>query len=210
MPSIALEEWQTTRSAVLDKLNDAHSHFATGAPGRQWLTEEINHALIVRLAGEFQGFCRDLHTETTDHLFDPVTIPIPGLRLLVRAAMNNNRKLDSGNANPSSTNIDFQLLGINLWGKQGALAANPRYKTWNDSLTLLNEARNAVAHQNREQLRLFTGAPDPNRPNEMVKPRLNKSTIDTWRKRCARLAVAMDAVAGDHVETMTGVRPWLR
>jgi hypothetical protein len=28
--------------------------------GRRWITDELNHALILRLAAEFQGFARHL------------------------------------------------------------------------------------------------------------------------------------------------------
>jgi hypothetical protein len=42
---------------------DAHVAVGGAAAGRRWATQELNHAILLRLASEFQGFCRDLHDE---------------------------------------------------------------------------------------------------------------------------------------------------
>lgn len=66
MVSAALIEWRTTRSGRLDNLVKAHRAITGGTTGRKWLTTEINHSLILRLASEYQGYCRDLHDEAID------------------------------------------------------------------------------------------------------------------------------------------------
>lgn len=58
MSSAALTSWRTDRAARLDRLVAAHAAVGGAGPGRRWVTEELNHALILRLASEFQGFAR--------------------------------------------------------------------------------------------------------------------------------------------------------
>src|SRR5690348_7507244 len=63
MPSVSLNTWTTVRAQRIKRLRAAHEAFGGTGPGRRWVTDELNHALILRLASEFQGFARDLHDE---------------------------------------------------------------------------------------------------------------------------------------------------
>ncbi|MDX6343200.1 MAG: hypothetical protein QOH87_3338 [Trebonia sp.] len=56
--------WAAARANRIKRLRAAHEAFGGTGPGRRWVTDELNHALILRLASEFQGFARDLHDET--------------------------------------------------------------------------------------------------------------------------------------------------
>jgi hypothetical protein len=47
----------------LDSLEAVHERVTEKRRGRQYATEHLNLALFVRLAAEFQGFCRDLHED---------------------------------------------------------------------------------------------------------------------------------------------------
>jgi hypothetical protein len=65
MTSVALNAWRSTRAGRLDRLRSAHTAIGGSGRGRRWVTEELNHALVLRLAAEFQGFARDLHEESS-------------------------------------------------------------------------------------------------------------------------------------------------
>jgi hypothetical protein len=64
--------------------------------------------------------------------------------------MTGNRQLDNGNAHPGSLGADFSLLGMALW--DALKTAHPRATAWNNDLSALNEARNAIAHAEEGRL----------------------------------------------------------
>lgn len=67
MASVALATWRTARSSRLDQLFAVHDRIdPRSGPGRRVGTEQLNLALMVALAGEWQGFARDLHDEAVD------------------------------------------------------------------------------------------------------------------------------------------------
>src|ERR1051326_7716073 len=66
MPSIALQNWHTNRLRTLDEIEQAHRAVGGIGRGRRYATQQINHAYTVLLSSQFQGFCRDLHTECID------------------------------------------------------------------------------------------------------------------------------------------------
>lgn len=68
MPSIAFTIWENDRAASLDEVLAAHSAVGGAGPGRRVATQQINQAYAVLLSSQFQGFCRDLHSESADHL----------------------------------------------------------------------------------------------------------------------------------------------
>src|SRR5438067_6884920 len=97
MPSRAYRQWTRTRSAELDEVETAHTLLGGTARGRRYTTQQINRAYAVLLASQFQGFCRDLHTEAVDLLV--AVIHHPGFRFAMRNELRWNRQLDSKNAN---------------------------------------------------------------------------------------------------------------
>jgi hypothetical protein len=92
MPSAALVEWLTTRAAMLDELFDLHATVGGTGPGRRWRTEQVNWSITLRLAGEFQGFARDLHTLSTDCFADWACSANPAARHVTAAALTLNRQ----------------------------------------------------------------------------------------------------------------------
>src|SRR5580704_12662662 len=68
MPSLALQDWLAWRAATLDEIEHAHRSVGGTGPGRRFLTQQINQAYAVLLSSQLQGFCRDLHMESADHL----------------------------------------------------------------------------------------------------------------------------------------------
>ena len=195
MPSTALSDWSSKRSTGLNNLQSVHATFTGGRQGRQWATEKLNHSLILSLAAEFQGFARDLHDEAIGCILAQVTTDTDTLRLL-RANFEHNRFVDSGNANAGNLGNDFARLGIGLWGDIKT-AYPKRGPQWNDALTRLNAARNAIAHNNRAQLLTAVGQQP-----------LTLRSAKRWRSSLNGLTAAMDKVVGAYLKNLTGVDPW--
>lgn len=168
-----------------------------GGPGRRWQTEQVNWALTLRLAGEFQGYCRDLHDEAVDFFVNTAS-PNPAVASVLRAQLTSNRKLDRGNAQPDSLKQDFLRLGMDL--PAAIFAANPvrgpqRWAT----LKELNKARNAIAHANYAELVSLRNAGYP----------ITMRTISTWRSQVDALAQKMDDVVAAALDALLGAgRPW--
>ncbi|MHB1423859.1 MAG: hypothetical protein ACYC3I_11820 [Gemmataceae bacterium] len=181
------------RTAALDEIARAHTAIGGTARGRRYTTQQINRAYSMLLASQFQGFCRDLHSECVDHILG-IIAPPPTLRNLVLAEFTRGRHLDRGNAQPSSLGADFGRLGIDLWDELKIHDAAS--EEWKRDLDWLNEWRNAIAHQD------FTS------PKLKGIMNLRLAQVEQWRKLCQRLARAMDAVMGCHLQSLTGTSPW--
>src|SRR5438876_9171886 len=112
MPSQSLGRWSGERSDALDEISDAHASVGGLGRGRRYATEQINHAYAVLLSSQFQGYCRDLHSECANYLVQGVA---PPLRTAFRNALVQNRKLDRGNPNPGNIGSDFNPFGLIFW-----------------------------------------------------------------------------------------------
>jgi len=161
------------------------------------VTDELNHALILRLASEFQGFTRDLHDEAG--LF-VTRILAPGnqrLQVTLRIPCTANRKLSQGNADPGSLGTDFGLFGMQLWP-----ALYARYPTrgpvWNKKLAALNTARNGIVHDDATKIAKV-------RAEGWT---LTLQSVDRWKSALDGLAQGMDLVSGAHLRLMYGTSPW--
>ncbi len=104
----------TTRAEALDEIEAAHASVSGTGRGRRYATQQINQAYAVLVASQFQGFCRDLHTESIAHLMAFISPPTLVWHL-VEAGFTQGRQLDSKNAQPGSIGSDFGLLGIKFW-----------------------------------------------------------------------------------------------
>src|SRR5262249_10770946 len=70
MPSAALQTWSSKR---LMELNAAEAANRSWIRGRQDVAaQQLLRAFTLLLSSQFQGFCRDLHTECIDHLIRAV------------------------------------------------------------------------------------------------------------------------------------------
>ena len=144
MPSQSYREWLSTRAKALDEIQAAHASLGGTGPGRRYATQQINQAYAVLVASQFQGFCRDLHTESVAQLIAFINPPVL-VRHLVQARFTKGRQLDSRNAQPGSIGSDFELLGIKFWDEVDT--HHPRSKDRKRDLEELNKWRNAIAHQ---------------------------------------------------------------
>lgn len=192
MPSNSVQHWITTRIPSLDEIADAHLQVGGGARGRRYATQQINHAYTMLVSSQFQGFCRDLHSEAIDHIARSIT-PL-SLRVVLRAEFTLHRKLDRGNPNPGNIGSDYNRLGLVFWDR---IRAQSR---WNNGrighLEDLNIWRNAIAHQDFDLATL----------GGTISLRLE--TVRRWRNACEQLTLVFDSVIGDHIGQITGTHPW--
>lgn len=200
MPSSALREWDGVRANNLRELFDAHVQVGGVGPGRRWRTQQLNLALILRLAAEFQGYCRDLHDLAADEFAIQAGLLNGSLQQIIRAQLTQGRKLDSGNAGPGNIGSDFARLGLRLWA-QVEQRRPGRASAWNRSMTALNDARNAVAHDDRPALAKVTAA--GYRLTEL-------RTMKNFQRDAGQLAVVMDDVVATHLQQLFGgtTKPW--
>jgi len=159
--------------------------------GRRWATDQLNHAYAVLLSSQFQGFCRDLHSECVDCLVRAV-LPV-ALQEVIRAELLLDRALDRGNPNAGNLGSDFNRLGVKFWHevkREGAL--NRRRES---RLEALAAWRNAIAHQDFD-------------PTKLEPERLDLRTIRSWWSSCGALAGSFDVVMKGDLRSATGSEPW--
>jgi hypothetical protein len=192
MPSESLRRWTTIRSQALDEMAQAHRSVGGKRPGRRFATQQINRAYAVLLSSQFQGFCRDLHTECVSHL---VSARIhTSIQKIIEADLTRHRQLDKGNAQPGSIGSDFGRLGIDFWAKVDAYQARNRDRRL--ALIALNEWRNAIVHHDFDAGKLGGTTS------------LRLSQVDEWRRACHSLAQSFDEVMRSHLESLCGMSPW--
>lgn len=190
MSSASLQRWEGERAAELDRIEAAHRAIGGTARGRRWATVQINHAYVVLLSSQFQGFCRDLHSECVDHIVRAVRPPI--LHTALRAEFVFGRKLDRGNPNPGNIGSDFSRLGIDFWAE--VQAHDARSKIRQERLERMSEWRNAIAHQD------FSGQL---RPAALTLPAIRR-----WRGGCTGLARSFNQVMARYIGSVVGTPPW--
>ena len=206
MSSFALQAWQQTRSRQLDELDAAHGAVGGHGPGRRSATLQLNHAYAVVLASQFQGFCRDLHSECADVVTNAIdaagaSTAVDGSALadIALTALTRNRQLDRGNASAGSIGADFKAFDLDIWDAARQLDARTSLRV--RRLDQLNVWRNAIAHQDfdfsRHQRELLGDA-----------SRLGLGDVRAFRSSCNGLAVTFDSALAEHLETIVGGRPW--
>ena len=180
----------------LDNLLASHRAVSGQGAGRRWLTEELNHALIIRIASEFQGFVRDLHDECLNIFIDYGESRHEAFDVIVRNSLELRRKIDRGNATWPNICEDSSRLGISL--AQELRASHPRqYRGWIEKLRRLNDARNAIAHGNHHAITASAA----------VQP-LTLGSFRIWRSALRSLASGIDKTAREYLEGLSGTRPW--
>ena len=161
------------------------------------VTEELNQALILRLASEFQGFARDLHDEAGVFVAGRLAPGNPQLQDVLQLPYTVNRKLNQGNADPGTLGNDFGLFGLVLWT---ALQARypARAKGWNQKLSALNMARNGIVHDDGAKIARVQADGWP----------LTLQSVDRWKSALDGLTQGIDRVVGGHLKLVYGTQPW--
>ena len=190
MPSRALQEWRTTQRADLDRLDAA----VRGASGHA-LRQQLVDAYILALAGQFQLYCRTLHTDAVAFAANNVS---PASAAPIVNALAHRRLLDHGNAHSSALGADFEWLGPELW--TALVKSDQRNRLRRTRLDQLNAWRNAVAHQAR-----------PLAPRDAAAAASAARTLRwarLWRADCSALAHQMDRYVQGRLTSLLGIRPW--
>jgi hypothetical protein len=189
MPSIALRCWQEERARSLDEIEHAHRKVGGSARGRRRRTQQLNHAYVLLLSSQFQGFCRELHDECVRFLIQ--WIAPAGMREPLRIMLVQNRKLDSGNPNPGNLGSDFNRFGLAFWEEVDR--RDVRNRDRHDELSEINAWRNAIAHHD---------------PGILATRRLHLRKVREWRRLCDNLAADFDGVMRAYLESITRTSPW--
>jgi hypothetical protein len=197
MPSTALATWRSDRTDRLNRLQAVHAAVGGVGPGRRWLTDEVNHALVLRMAAEFQGYARDLHNEASHAIARALAPSDPQRQAAILIPYTVTRRLDRGNAEPGGLGQDFGLFGMELW--TAIRQRHPeRGQQWLTRLQLLNEARNGLAHDSSPKIARVVAAGWP----------LTLQSVRKWRNGLDGLAKAMDHVTREHLRQVFGTTPW--
>jgi len=150
MTSPALAAWRSSRLVRLDRLLAVHPN-STGSATDPAVAEEWTHALILRLASEFQGFCRDLHSDVSEAVALTLAASDEEVRLLILVGLTTDRALNGRSADPQTLANDFARFRITLWPELEK--RHPRAApVWRESLRLLHAARNGVVHDDLDKL----------------------------------------------------------
>ena len=189
--------WASVRSDRIKRLRAAHQALGGTGPGRRWVTDELTHALILRLASEFQGFARDLHDESGVFVARCLAPGNQQLQDSLRIPYTANRKLNQGNADPGTLGNDFGLFGLALWADL-QLRYQVRARDWNQKLAALNMARNGIVHDDGAKLARVQADGWP----------LTLRSADRWKAALDGLADGMDRVVGGHLKLVYGTTPW--
>lgn len=192
MPSNAHVAWCSERVASLDEIEQAHARVAGTDRGRRFTTQQINRAYAVILSSQFQAFCRDLHSESVDHLINAVQPA--AFQIALRAEYLLNRQLDKGNPHPGAIGSDFNRLGMVFWADVDARDARNAIRK--NHLEELNTWRNAIAHH------------DFSSPQMGGVSVLRLALIRRWRTAANNLANTFDRVLRDHIQSIVGHPPW--
>lgn len=193
MPSVSLQTWMTDRLKLLDDIEHAHRSVQGSGIGARAAALQINQAYAVLLSGQFQGFCRDLHTECA--LFHLAPISDPDLRQMLLINLVLGRKIDRGNPNPGNIGADFNRFHIPFW--QLIDAHRSQNSLHRLALEELNEWRNAIAHQDFSAGMLRLG-----------RPHLTLGVVQAWRKACDGLARSFDAIMKANIQRVSKLIPW--
>lgn len=194
MPSRSFVIWKRRRLRALEPIELAHAAIVGVGPGRRHVTQQINQAFAVLLSSQFQGFCRDLHSECVDHIVKNV-LPTSAQEV-VRLNLLKGRKLDTANPNPANLGNDFNRFGRKFRFMDELLAHDPSNQLRKTKLEELSVWRNAIAHQDFTNQEL------------QGKATISLGAVKRWRAACKGFATSMDQVMRRQLTTLLGVSPW--
>ncbi len=200
MPSASLQRWRTARVASLDEVEAAHASLGGTGRGRRYATQQVNYAYVVLLSSQFQGFCRDLHSESALYLSRQVAPE--SLQTVFLSEFLRDLKLKTGSPNPGNLGADFGRLGIDFW--DAVKREGRRTPTRKAHLEALNKWRNAIAHQDFDPSKLLGTTAN----NATVR----LSDVKRWRASCEGLAMTFDVALRrhlcQHVAVLLAAPPW--
>lgn len=186
MPSASLLYWQNDRAPRLSEVDAQCAASLALAPPRPSLVEENLRGYVLLLSAHFQGFCRDLYSESAQVVVLKVR---SRLQVLIQAQFTHQRKLDHGNPNLQNIREDFGRLTPNF----DLTAADPANPVRLLRLAELNKWRNVAAHHGT----IPAGVPPLNLPGLRV-----------WRHSCDGLASSLDDIMYNELRRILRRAPW--
>lgn len=226
MGSVALREWHGERAKRVDDLLSLHTVVGGTHQGRRRNLEELNHALILKLAAEFQGFARDLHQVASERFAYEASHGNTAVETMTLKLLTLNRKLHAGNATPTSIGNDFGRLFLNFW--QNLRAGSPVVRSASRSdfqnrvvvsainrLEALNLLRNAIVHSNPSiELQRGVGLLEGrwrtgSTPVASARSSVRKSEVVAIRASLDLLALRMDILTSKELAATFQIQgPW--
>ena len=109
MPSVSLSGWRDSRAGSLREIDHQCAASLSATPANPRLAEENVRGYGLLLSAHFQGYCRDLYTEASQHISSKVRVT---LRMLVQEQFTYSLALDHGNPTLSNLKRDFGRLAF--------------------------------------------------------------------------------------------------
>src|SRR5437660_1234914 len=104
MPSASLQSWQNDRQPRLTEIDNQCAASLSAAPPKAHLVDENLRGYVLLLSAPFQGYCRDLYSESAQVVVSKVR---PSLQMLIQAQFTAHLKLNHGNPNAQNLKEDF-------------------------------------------------------------------------------------------------------
>jgi hypothetical protein len=186
MPSASLLYWNNDRKPRLALIDGQCQMTLTAPIPNPHLIDENLRGYVLALSAHFQGFCRDLYTESSQILISRVKRP--ALAAIFQAQFTAHRKLDHGNPDLKNLKDDLNRFGFAL----DLPGADPANNARLDHLAKLNKWRNVAAHQGT------TGAVGP----------LSLALVATWHTSCDGLANSLDGIMYNQLRRILRRAPW--
>lgn len=192
MPSRAHATWITARRL---RLGIASSHATTCAAGSDERTV-AEWALLVHLAAEFQGYCRELHSLAVGELMEQVATQTPGLGIVIRNSLTA-KQLARANAGTDQISQDFALIGLGgIWDV--AHREDAKSVDWTSELKRLIKVRNVIAHGDYGKLKTLVS-----RTETLL------GLYQNWSGDLDNLVDVLDRIVAIWLEGFLGLkRPW--
>lgn len=186
MPSASLQYWLNDRLLGLKEIESQCAATQAIVPPNLRLQEENLRGYIVLLSAHFQGFCRDLYTESAQIIVSRVRA---SLQVLIQTQFAAHRALDHGNANLQNLRKDFDRFGFTL-NLAATHAANPARL---QDLAELNQWRNIAAHHGT--------VPPSGLPS--------LTDLRDWMDSCNGLAASLDGIMYNEFRRILRRAPWV-
>ncbi len=186
MPSAALQSWLTDRIPRLDEIDTQCAASLARVPPNLHLQEENLRGYIVLLSAHFQGFCRDLYTESAQIVVSRVRA---SLQNIVQTQFATNCALDHGNPNLQNVKKDFERFDFTL----NLDAADPSNPMRLRHLAELNKWRNIATHHG--------DVPPPGLPT--------LADLRVWKDSCHGLAASLDGIIYNRLRKILRRAPWI-
>ncbi len=186
MPSMSLLRWQSDRMPRLSEVEAQCAASLVLAPPQPNLVDENLRGYVLLLSAHFQGFCRDLYTESAIIFASKVRT---ALRAVVQLQFTAHLKLDHGNPTAENLKADFERFGF-PWKLATADPLNPMRLA---DLGSLNKWRNAAAHHATAPAGIS----------------LSLLTLQGWRNSCDGLASSLDAILYNELRKLLRRAPWV-